>query len=76
MRFTMPEKFFGRIHPGQPMEIISPDVAGEKHAARVKQISPVIDPSSGTFEVLVELVGDRGSLRPGMTASARIDTPR
>jgi RND family efflux transporter MFP subunit len=76
MRFTMPEKFFGRIHPGQPMEIMSPDVAGEKHAARVKQISPVIDPSSGTFEVLVELVGDRGSLRPGMTASARIDTPR
>jgi multidrug efflux pump subunit AcrA (membrane-fusion protein) len=42
----------------------------------VKEISPVVDPSSGTFEVLVELFGDRGSLRPGMTASIRLENPR
>jgi RND family efflux transporter MFP subunit len=76
MRFTLPEKFFGHFRAGQQLEITSPDVPGEKHASRVKQISPVIDPSSGTFEVLLELIGDRGSFRPGMTASAHIDTPR
>jgi RND family efflux transporter MFP subunit len=76
MRFTLPEKFFGRVRQGQQFEVTSADVPREKHAARVKEISPVIDPSSGTFEVLVELTGERGSLRPGMTANVHLDTPR
>jgi RND family efflux transporter MFP subunit len=73
MRVTLAEKFFGRVHQGQQFEVTSPDAPGEKHAARVKEISPVVDPSSGTFEVLVELFGDRGSLRPGMTANIRLE---
>ena len=76
MRFTLPEKFFGYLRSAQQFEITSADVPLEKHQARVKQISPVVDPSSGTFEVLVQLVGDRGGLRPGMTASLKIDNPR
>jgi RND family efflux transporter MFP subunit len=76
MRFTLPEKYFGRVRPSQQFEITSPNIPGEKHAARVKQISPVVDPSSGTFEVLVELAGDRGGLRPGMTANLRVENPR
>ena len=75
MRFTLAEKFFGRMHHGQQFEITSADTPNEKHLARVKEISPVVDPSSGTFEVLVELLGDRGSLRPGMTASVRVENP-
>ncbi len=73
MRFTLPERYFGHVRSAEVFEITSPDVPGEKHAARVKEISPVIDPSSGTFEVLVELRGDRGSLRPGMTANLRVE---
>jgi membrane fusion protein, multidrug efflux system len=73
MRFTLPEKAFGLIHAGQPMEVTSADAPSERHRARVKEISPVVDPSSGTFEVLIELMGERGSLRPGMTASVRLD---
>src|SRR6202140_527299 len=76
MRFTVPENFFGRIKRGQLMEVNSPDVPGESHAARVKQVSPVIGPSSGTFEVLVELTGDRGTLRPGMNANVRLENLR
>jgi RND family efflux transporter MFP subunit len=76
MRFTVPENLFGRIKPGQLMEVNSPDVPGESHAARVKQVSPVIDPSSGTFEVLVELTGNRGTLRPGMNANIRLENLR
>jgi RND family efflux transporter MFP subunit len=75
MRFTLPEKYFGRIRPLQQFAITSPDVSGETHAARVKQLSPVIDPSSGTFEVLVELTGDHGGLRPGMTANIKVENP-
>ncbi|MGA7856158.1 MAG: efflux RND transporter periplasmic adaptor subunit [Candidatus Acidiferrales bacterium] len=76
MRFTLPEKYFGRVRAAQQFEITSPDVPGERHTAQVKEISPVVDPASGTFEVLVELTGRRGSLRPGMTASLPIENPR
>ncbi len=75
MRFTLPEKFFGKMRNGQQVEVTSADAASEKHLARVKQVSPVVDPSSGTFEVLVELLGERGSLRPGMTASVHLENP-
>jgi len=73
MRFTLPEKYFGKMKNGQPVEVTCADAPAEKYAARVKQVSPVVDPSSGTFEVLVELTGDRGSLRPGMTALAHLE---
>jgi RND family efflux transporter MFP subunit len=76
MRFTLPERYFGRVQRAQIFEVSSPDVPGEKHPARVKEISPVVDPSSGTFEVLVELTGTRGSFRPGMTANLKVETPR
>ena len=73
MRFTLPEKFFGKMHNGQPVEVTCADAPAEKHLAKVKQVSPVVEPSSGTFEVLVELTGDRGTLRPGMTALAHLE---
>lgn len=76
MRFTLPERYFGHVRSAQTFDVSSPDAPGEKHSARVKEISPVVDPSSGTFEVLVELIGERGSLRPGMTASVRLENPR
>jgi RND family efflux transporter MFP subunit len=76
MRFTLPEKLFGHMQRGQTVEMTSADVPGEKHTARIREISPVVDPSSGTFEVLVELMGDRGSFRPGMTAELRLQNPR
>ena len=72
VRITLPEKLFGKMRTGQPGEITSTDVPSETHMARVKQVSPVVDPSSGTFEVLVELTGERGALRPGMTALVRL----
>jgi len=76
MRFTLPENFFGHIRRGQTFEVSSQDAPGERHAARVKEISPVVDPSSGTFEVLVQLTGKTGSLRPGMTANLKIENNR
>lgn len=76
MRFTLPEKYFGHVRSAQILEITSPDVPGEKHSARVKEISPVVDPASGTFEVLVELTGDRGAFRPGMSANVHLEKPQ
>ncbi len=76
LRFTLPEKFVGHVQRGLVLPINSPDVPGEKHNARIKEVSPVVDPSSGTIEVLAELLGDHGNLRPGMTANVRILSPK
>jgi membrane fusion protein, multidrug efflux system len=72
MRITLPEKLFGRLRRGQQFEVTSADIPGERHVARVREVSPVVDPASGTFEVLVELVGNNGALRPGMTAALHL----
>ena len=76
LRVTLPESYFGHVRGKQTFEVTSPDVPGEKHAARVKEISPVIDPSSGTFEMLVELTGKPGAFRPGMNAYLKVEKSR
>jgi len=76
VRFTLPEKFLGRVKNGQRMELTVPDVRAERHEVRVVQISPVVDPSSGTIEVLTELLGSRGELLPGMTVAVHVPNPK
>ena len=76
MRFTLPEKFVGRLNKGQELALSSTDVPQEKHDVRIVEISPVVDPSSGTIEVLAELVGPAGKLRPGMTATVVVKNLR
>ena len=76
VRFTLPERFLGRLKKGQELLITSPDLPEAKHSAKIVELSPVIDPSSGTIEVLAEVIGPRGDLRPGMTVEVRIASPR
>jgi RND family efflux transporter MFP subunit len=66
VKFNLPERFLRQVKLNQELAVTSPDVPAEKYAARVIQISPVVDPSSGTIEVLAQLVGPVGELRPGM----------
>jgi RND family efflux transporter MFP subunit len=76
VKFALPEQYLGRIKKGMQMAITSPDVQDEQHRARVIQVSPVIDPSSGTIEVLAEVASPYGELRPGMTANIQLDNQR
>jgi membrane fusion protein, multidrug efflux system len=69
VKFTLPERFAGRLQRGQVLELTSPDSVDSKYSAKITEISPVIDPSSGTIEVLAQLVGPTKDLRPGMTTS-------
>ena len=73
MRFTLPEKFVGRMQRGQVLPLSSPDLPDRKYTAKVIDVSPVIDPASGTFEVMAEVEGNPGPLRPGMTANVSVD---
>jgi membrane fusion protein (multidrug efflux system) len=69
IRVTLPEKYVGRIKPGVSLAVTSAEGDSErKYRARVIQVSPVVDPSSDTIEVLSEMYGDISGLRPGMRA--------
>jgi RND family efflux transporter MFP subunit len=74
MRFTLPEKYLGTLKRGQQFPLTIPDFPSESHTARVVELSPVVDPTSGTFDGLVEVTGVVGRLRPGMSAILRIET--
>jgi RND family efflux transporter MFP subunit len=76
VKFTLPEKLIGQIKRGQMLSVSCLDEPGTGHPARVIQVSPVVDPSSGTFEVLAQLVNPSRNLRPGMTANIRLESPR
>ena len=71
IRVTLPEKFLGRIKTGTILGVTPAEDLDSSHRyrARVIQVSPVVDPSSDTIEVLAELSGDTSGLRPGMRAN-------
>lgn len=74
VRFTLPERQIGAVHKGQSISVSSADVpASPVHTATVIDVSPVVDPSSGTIEVLAQIQGAASDLRPGMLANIHID---
>jgi RND family efflux transporter MFP subunit len=72
VKFTLPERFAGKVHRGDVLDLTSVDTGDTTFKAKVSEISPVIDPASGTIEVLAQLGGATKDLRPGMTASIRV----
>jgi membrane fusion protein, multidrug efflux system len=72
MGFTVPEKFIGQIKKGLEVNLTTSDLPDRSYKAKVVEVSPVIDPSSGSFEVLIQVENSRTDLRPGMNASANL----
>jgi membrane fusion protein (multidrug efflux system) len=77
VRFTVPQDLMRSVSKGATVDLQVPAADSEHHAAKVLAVSPVVDPSSGTVDVLAELVGKVDRLCPGMTAtiSVPIDPP-
>jgi RND family efflux transporter MFP subunit len=77
VKFTLPERLLAAMKTGQTISVSSADISpGISHAAKVIDVSPVVDPSSGTIEVVAQIEGQPADLRPGMLANIRIDLPR
>jgi RND family efflux transporter MFP subunit len=73
VRFTLPYRFLNQLRVGQPVAVTVTDGnPAIEHAARVIQMSPVVDAASGTIEVLAELTDTAPELRPGMQASVHL----
>lgn len=69
VRFTVPDRFAGTIKKGQEVRISSNATQGAAHVAKITSVSPVIDPSSSTIDVVGLVAGPPGDLRPGMTVN-------
>jgi membrane fusion protein (multidrug efflux system) len=68
----VPERQVGKLMDGQ-RATITVDALGEgEFAGRVDRISPVVDPSTGTIKVTVEVHDASRSLKPGMFARVNI----
>ena len=74
-RIRIPEKNIGKILVGQGARVTVESAPGRIFNGRVKMISPVVNPESGTIKVTIEIPADKGGiLRPGMFASVFIIT--
>ena len=62
----VPEREYRHIDPGQPVGIEIDALAGERIAAAVSRVSPVVDPQTGTFKITVEIVDTERRIKPGM----------
>ena len=68
----LPEARLGTVHVGQ--EVTLSPVAGAPAAkARVSRVSPMVDPESGTFRVVIDLDNRRARLPSGVTARVRFE---
>lgn len=77
VKFTLPERFLAALSKGQMVSVSSADTSTPvNHAAKIIDLSPVVDPASGTIEVLAQIEGAAPDLRPGMLANIHIDLPR
>lgn len=75
VRVDLPERDVGRVGPGQPVRLISAYDEEIRGAGVVDRVAPVIDPSTGTFRVTVE-VDDDQPLRPGQFVKVELEVDR
>ncbi len=69
--FTVPEAQMAAFGRGAELELTTQDVPGLRQRARVYRVSPVVDPASGSVQVIGEVVDPSPLLRPGMTMQVR-----
>lgn len=68
----VPEKDIRSITVGQGAKITVEAIPGTDFFGKVKRISPVVSPMSGTVKVTIEVYDSKGLLKPGMFASVYI----
>lgn len=68
----VPQNEFTKCYRNQTALVATNVLPGEKFKGYVKRISPVIDPQSGTFRVVVGVKDPQNKLRPGMFVSAEL----
>lgn len=74
-RVHVPAKEFARLQADQPVALVL-DSDGSRLDGRIKLISPVIDPASGTIKLTIEVDRYPPGTRPGDFAQVKVVTER
>jgi RND family efflux transporter MFP subunit len=70
--FTVPETAMGSFTTGKPLEFSTADFPGLRQEGRISRVSPVVDPASGSIQVVGAVVHPSKLLKPGMTMQVRL----
>ncbi len=82
VKLFLPEKDVFQLEVGQPVQLVPEALAGRSASedvgfrGRVRDISPVVDPKTGTVKVTVEVIDRSVNVRPGAFVRAEIETDR
>jgi membrane fusion protein (multidrug efflux system) len=68
----VPEREMTKLSPGQSSKVTVGAFAEWVFPAKIKRISPVVDPQTGTFKVTLEVFDPSGDLKPGMLSLVSI----
>jgi membrane fusion protein (multidrug efflux system) len=73
-RIYLPEREIAKVKVGQTAELKLDALPDQSFQAKIKMINPVVDPTSGTFKVTLEVTSGNNILRPGMFTSVYLIT--
>lgn len=70
--FTVPESFMAEFSSGKALELSTPDYPALRQTGRIVRVSPVVDPASGSVQVIGQVVRPSPLLKPGMSMQVRL----
>ena len=70
--FTVPETSMAAFTTGKSLEFFTADFPSLRQAGRIKRVSPVVDPASGSIQVVGAVMHPSPLLKPGMTMQVRL----
>jgi RND family efflux transporter MFP subunit len=70
--FTVPEAAMAAFSVGKPLELTTSDYPGLRQAGRILRVSPVVDPASGSVQVIGAVDHPSPLLKPGMSMQVRL----
>jgi len=74
IRTYISERKISHIALGMPAELTFEAYPGETFSAKIVELSPVIDPSSRTMEIMLDLTGRDHRIKSGMFSRIKITT--
>jgi len=70
--FTVPETAMAAFPAGASLELTTADYPNLRQTARILRVSPVVDPASGSVQVIAAVVQPSPLLKPGMSMQVRL----
>jgi RND family efflux transporter MFP subunit len=70
--FTVPESAMAAFTTGKPLDLTTADYPGQHQSAHILRVSPVVDPASGSVQVIGAVDHPAVWLKPGMSMQIRL----